>query len=67
MFQTTINDINDKMEDNQKSNQTLQKDNMELASKLQSLLEEYKTREEVNDLFNIPIANKILKIFQKYS
>lgn len=45
-FQTTINDINDKMEDNQTSNMTLQKDNMELAGKLQHLLEEHKTREE---------------------
>ena len=46
-FQTTINDINVKMQDNQKSNQTLREDNMELASKLKSLLEEYRTREEV--------------------
>ncbi|XP_063676755.1 alpha-taxilin-like [Bolinopsis microptera] len=45
-FQTTINDINVKMQDNQKSNQTLREDNMELASKLKSLLEEYRTREE---------------------
>ena len=36
------------MEDNQTSNMTLQKDNMELAGKLQHLLEEHKTREEVN-------------------
>ena len=46
-LQTTINDINVKMQDNQKSNQTLREDNMELASKLKSLLEEYRTREEV--------------------
>ena len=46
--QTTINDINIKMQDNQKSNQTLREDNMELASKLKSLLEEYRTREEVS-------------------
>eukprot|EP00116_Pleurobrachia_bachei_P006797 sb/3467059/ len=45
-FQTTINDINQKMSDNQTNNQTLREDNMELATKLKSLIEEYRNREE---------------------
>lgn len=45
-FQLTINDINSKMGDNQKANQSLRDDNLELAAKLKGLLEQYKLREE---------------------
>ena len=35
------------MGDNQKANQSLRDDNLELAAKLKGLLEQYKLREEV--------------------
>ena len=46
-FQTTINDIQSQMNDHYSKNTKLREENVELANKLKSLIEQYETREEV--------------------
>ncbi|XP_070567513.1 alpha-taxilin-like isoform X2 [Ptychodera flava] len=45
-FQQTINDITNQMQDNHAKNIKLKEENVELASKLKSLVEQYERREE---------------------
>ncbi|CAI8045333.1 Alpha-taxilin [Geodia barretti] len=45
-FQTTINEITMKMQEHHQRNQSLQHENIELASKLKQLAEQYDSREE---------------------
>jgi len=45
-FQSTINDITTQMTDNHKKNQQLKQDNMDLATKMKGLVEQYEVREE---------------------
>jgi len=45
-FQSTINDITAQMTENHKQNQQLKQDNMDLATKMKGLVEQYEVREQ---------------------
>ena len=47
VLQTTINDIQQQMNDHYAKNQKLREENVELANKLKSLIEQYELREKV--------------------
>ena len=47
ILQTTINDIQQQMNDHYAKNQKLREENVELANKLKSLIEQYELREKV--------------------
>lgn len=47
VLQMTINDIQQQMNDHYAKNQKLREENVELANKLKSLIEQYELREKV--------------------
>ncbi len=49
-FQTTIGDIQKQMNENYEKNNKLREENIELASKLKNLIEQYELREQVRIL-----------------
>ena len=52
MFQTTIGEIQQQMQDHHERNTKLREENQELAGKLKKFIEQYETREKVcTDLF----------------
>ena len=46
--QTTINDIQQQMNEHYQKNTTLREENMELTTKLKGLIEQYELREQVS-------------------
>jgi len=46
--QTTINDIQQQMNDHYQKNTTLREENMELTTRLKGLIEQYELREQVS-------------------
>ena len=46
-LQTTINEIQQQMNDHYQKNTSLREENLELANKLKGLIEQYELREEV--------------------
>ena len=49
VFQSTINDIQAQMNEHYQKNTKLREENVELANKLKSLIEQYELREQVGD------------------
>lgn len=50
-LQTTINDIQQQMNEHYQKNTTLRDENMELTTKLKGLIEQYELREQVSRQF----------------
>ena len=48
LFQQTINDIQTQMNDHYTKNAKLREENVDLANKLKSLIEQYEQREQVS-------------------
>ena len=53
MFQSTINDIQSQMNEHYQKNTKLREENIELANKLKSLIEQYELREQVRTIFQL--------------